>query len=134
MELKDHCNEHAQYDYMCVGSMHARRAFRAGQPNIKKSMQSVKTADQRRNKDADNYREHRAKYPGVYQWIVTTAVVAKIDKGHDSWSVSAAIEIIRWQGLFPGSQDADGWKISDQTASHYAREIMMKVPLLYGFF
>jgi hypothetical protein len=86
------------------------------------------------NKDAVRFRQHRQKYPRVYNWIAETARTAKWEKGYGKWSVSAAVEIIRWSGRFKLEKDEQGYMINDHVASYYAREIMMKEPDLYGFF
>lgn len=138
--MEDHCNEHPQYDDLCVECMHARRAWRKDQlddamPTApKKPAASVK---QRRtydpnNKDAIRYREHRARHPKILKWLIAKAKEAKYEKGQDAWSVMALIHVVRW--FFDLEKDADGYKINDHVASYYAREIMMKEPGLYGYF
>jgi len=80
------------------------------------------------------YKDHRTKYPQVYQWLVTYAREAKNERGYDKWSVYACVEIIRWIGMFNLEKDDQGYKINDHVSAYYSREIMMKNPDLYGFF
>lgn len=60
------------------------------------------------NKDARHFREHRSKYPQIYNWIVNTSRTAKYEKGYDKWSVIAAVTIIRWSGAFKLAKDEQG--------------------------
>jgi len=79
---------------------------------------------------SDRFQAFNSENPHIMSELRRLALDAK-SKGVDRWSISALIEVVRYNHAI--SSQGDAYKINNNFRAYYARELM-KDPRLEGFF